>query len=96
MGLSREEFYNMTLGEFYERDYAFEYKNSLALHSLRVAIQFKIRMNADPDNPKIPELHELIPLWMLGDKIDEVVPAKEILPIEQRKTAQEMLDAFDF
>lgn len=85
----------MTLGEFYERDYAFEYKNSLALHSVRVAIQWKIIMNQDPDNPKIPELHEILPLWML-DRTPDMKPEKEILPIEERRTAQEMVNAFNF
>ena len=86
----------MTLGEFYEREYAFEYKNSLALHSVRVAIQWKIIMNSDPDNPKIPELSEILPLWML-DKSQYVKEIdKEILPIEQRRTAQEVIESFDF
>lgn len=98
VGLTREEFYNMTLSEFYEREYAFEYKNSLALHSVRLAIQWKFIMNADSDKPlekQVPKLHEIIPLWMLGDKIpkDEEV---DVLPIEQRKTAKEMVDAFYF
>ena len=95
MGLTREEFYNITLGEFYEREYAFEYKNSLALHNVRVAIQWKIIMNSDPKDPKIPELHEILPLWML-DRTPDMIPEKEILPLSQRKTAQEMLDSFDF
>ena len=96
MGLTREEFYNITLGEFYEREYAFEYKNSLALHNVRVAIQWKIIMNSDPKDPKIPELHEILPLWMLDKSqyIKEI--EKEILPIEQRRTAEEMINAFDF
>ena len=96
IGLTREEFYNITLGEFYERDYAFEYKNSLALHEVRVAIRWKIIMNADPKEPKVPELHDIYHLWMLGDKIKGEVPEKEILPLSERKTAQEMLDSFDF
>ena len=86
----------MTLGEFYEREYAFEYKNSLEMHKVRVAIQWKYIMNADPDNPKIPELHEILPLWML-DKTQYTEPKEsEILPIEKRKTAQEMLEEFNF
>jgi hypothetical protein len=88
----------MTLSEFYEREYAFEYKNSLALHEVRIAIQWKYIMNADPEKPiekQVPELHEIIPLWMLGDKIKQEEEI-EVLPIEQRKTAQEMLDEFNF
>ena len=96
IGLSREEFYNMTLGEFYERDYAFEYKNSLALHGVRVAIRWKIIMNRHEEDPEPPELHDIYPLWMLGDKIEGEFPEKEIIPIEQRKTAKEMADAFYF
>ena len=53
-------------------------------------------MNSDPKDPKIPELHEILPLWMLDKSqyIKEI--EKEILPIEQRRTAQEMINAFDF
>ena len=94
MGMRREEFYSMTLGEFYEQEYAFEYKNSLALHSVRVAIQWKIILNADPDNPKIPELHEIKSLWMLDKKQDII--EEVVLPIKERKTAQQSLNEFNF
>lgn len=88
----------MTLGEFYERDYAFEYKNSLEMHKVRVAIQWKYRMNADPDSKEkqVPELHEIIHLWMLGDEPLEKVEEVEFVPIEQRKTAQQALEEFNF
>lgn len=96
MGLKREEFYGMTLGEFYEHEYAFEYKNSLALHSVRVAIQWKYIMNADPKDPKIPELHEIKSLWMLDKDLNTKEEQEKILPIEQRKTAMQSIEEFNF
>ena len=53
-------------------------------------------MNRHKEDPEPPELHDIYHLWMLGDKIEGEVPEKEILPLSQRKTAQEMLDSFDF
>ena len=94
MGMKREEFYNMTLGEFYEHEYAFEYKNSLALHSVRVAIQYKYIMNADRDDPKIPELHQIKSLWMLDKKQDII--EEIVIPIKERKTSQQSLNEFNY
>jgi hypothetical protein len=86
----------MTLGEFYEREYAFEYKNELYLHGQRIIIHALILQNIDSKKDKIPTLKEIYHLPLLDKEyvIGEELTDEEYIKI--RPSAQDVINNFKF
>lgn len=86
----------MTLGEFYEREYAFEYKNELYLHGQRIIIHALILQNIDSKKDKIPTLKEIyhLPLLDKEEVIGEELTDEEYIKI--RPSAQDVINNFKF
>lgn len=85
----------MTLGEFYEREYAFEYKNELYLHGQRIVIHAMLLQNIDPKKDKIPTLKEIYYLPLLDkeeETTEEELSEEEIL--KMRLPASEVIKDF--
>lgn len=88
VGLSREEFFNMTLGEFWEHEYYHEYMLSQQLNNTRRIIH---SLFVSMGGAKKLQIEDIMKLPLI-DKEPVIIPLK---PIEERKTLVDSIQNFN-